>query len=542
MRSMQITSILSPDTFNKIAGWLAQKDEIIKQKDECLKQKDECLKQKDIEIENLNQRHQRLLEQLHLAQHRQFGKSSEASPDQLHLFNEAEQIAEAETETAREETVTDTRRQPKSKPRRRPLPEHLPRETIIHDITDEDKVCTCCGGALHKMGEEKSEQLELVPAQIKVVEHIRPQYACRHCEKNGIETNIKIAPVPATPIPKSYATPSLLAHIISNKYQYSLPLNRQESLFAQLGIELSRKTQADWMIQCAALLQRFYQHLRGCLVQQAVIHADETPLTVIHEDKTNCYMWLYCCGRDAPPDDPNQHPQNKPPNIVLYDYHASRAGLCAKNFLQDYKGYLQVDGYAGYEQTSATLIGCWAHARRKFITVQKTQPQGKTGKADWAINHIQKLYRIEQEIKEQSADEKYQARQQHAKPLLDEFKTWLDKSAQQVPPKMKIGEAIQYCLNQWPKLIRYIENGQLNIDNNRAERAIKPFVIGRKNWMFANTKNGAHASAVLYSLCETAKANGLVPFDYLKYLLEQMATQPTDLDYLLPWNVALTRG
>ena len=171
-----------------------------------------------------------------------------------------------------------------------------------------------------------------------------------------------------------------------------------------------------------------------------------------------------------------------------------------------------------------------AHARRKFIDAQKAQVKGKTGKADWAISHIQKLYRIEHDIKDKTEDEKQAWRQQHAKPLLDEFKIWLDKSAQQVPPQTAIGKAITYSLNQWPKLIRYIENGKFTIDNNRAERAIKPFVIGRKNWLFANTKNGAHASAVLYSLCETAMANGLMPFDYLNYVLKQLARKPTDLD------------
>jgi transposase len=490
--------------------------------------------QKDAEIENLKLRYQSILEQFRLAQHQQYGKSSEVSIDQLALFNEAEQIAEMDTiEAATPKTIHYTRNQPK----RQPLPKDLPREIVIHDISDADKVCGCCGGALHKMGEEKSEQLEFIPAQIKVIEHIRPQYSCRQCEQTGVQTHIKIAPVPASPIPKSFATPSLLSQIISSKYQYSLPLYRQENFFQQIGIDLSRQTMADWMLKCAALFRPLYERLHDILLQQPVIHADETPLTVIHEDKINCYMWLYCCGRDAPPDDI----KNKPPNIVLYDYHNSRAAACAKTFLNNFNGYLQVDGYVGYEQTSATLVGCWAHARRMFIKAQQAQVKGKTGKADWAISHIQKLYRIEHDIQDKTADEKYQARQQFAKPLLNEFKTWLDKSAQHVPPQILIGKAITYSLNQWPKLICYIEDGDLNIDNNRAERAIKPFVIGRKNWMFANTKNGAHASAVLYSICETAKANGLMPFDYLKYLLEQLAHKPTDLDYLLPWNVALAR-
>ncbi len=518
---MQIASIISPNNFDKLTELLTQKNVVIEQQ--------------RAEIENLKLRYQAILEQFRLAQHQQYGKSSEVSIDQLALFNEAEQIAEIDTiEAATPKTIHYTRNQPK----RQPLPRDLPREIVIHDIAEEDKVCACCGGALHKMGEEKSEQLAFMPAQIKVIEHIRPQYSCRHCEQTGIQTTIKIADVPPSPIPKSFATPSLLAQIISSKYQYSLPLYRQESVFQQIGIDLSRQTMADWMLKSAALFRPLYERLHDILLQQPVIHADETPLTVIHENKTNCYMWLYCCGRDAPPDDI----KNKPPNIVLYDYHNSRSGQCAKDFLSTFSGHLQVDGYVGYEQTSAILVGCWAHARRKFIEAQKTHIKGKTGKADWAINHIQKLYRLELAIKDKTVDEKVCARQQHARPLLDEFKIWLDKSAPHNPPQTAIGKAIAYSLNQWPKLIRYIENGNLSIDNNRAERAVKPFVIGRKNWMFSNTKNGAQASAILYSICETAKANGLIPFDYLNYLLEELAKKPMDMDYLLPWNVALTRA
>jgi hypothetical protein len=297
---------------------------------------------------------------------------------------------------------------------------------------------------------------------------------------------------------------------------------------------------ADWMIKSSELLVPIYQRLKIIQLQQAVINADETPLKVIHEDKNRCYMWIYCTGRDSPPN--KSVGKDPPPNIVLYDYQNSRAGRCAKDYLQGYQGYLQVDGYAGYAQTDATLVGCFAHARRKFIEVQRAQVKGKTGKADWAINHIRKLYRIETEIKDQDPTEKLVQRQDRAKPLLDQFKAWLDKSAIQVPPKSAIGKAIAYSLGQWLKLERYIENGNLQIDNNRAERAIKPFVIGRKNWLFSNTSNGAQASAMLYSLIETAKANGLTPFDYLHHLLEELPKKPLDIEQLLPWKVDLPKN
>jgi len=496
--------------------------------------KADALVQKDNEILELKQQYQHMLEQFRLSQQRQFGQSSESSPNQTELFDEAEQENAAPTDNAITQQASGITL---NKPKRQPLPKDLPRETLVHDIADADKVCGCCGHDLHRMGEETCEQLEFIPASVKVIEHVRPKYGCRHCEQQGTEVDIKIAAVPPTPIPKSIATASLLSQIITSKYQYALPLYRQESLFKQYGIELNRKTMASWMIRSSELLGPVYQRLYQVQLRQSVINADETPLKVIHEDKNQCYMWVYCTGTDSPP---TNRSNSDPPNIVLFDYQNSRAGHCAKDYLQDYQGYLQVDGYAGYEQTDATLVGCFAHARRKFIDAQKIQVKGKTGKADWAINHIQKLYRIEKEIKGQPAVEKQRLRQEQTRPLLDVFKHWLDKSAIQVPPKSAIGKAIGYSLRQWPKLIRYLEHGDLNIDNNRAERAIKPFVIGRKNWMFANTANGAQASAILYSLIETAKANGQIPFDYIKHLLDELAKKPDSIDHLLPWNVDLT--
>jgi len=495
-------------------------------------EKDNLLAVKDSYIDEWKSKYQEILEQFRLAQQRQFGQSSE-SADQLGLFNEGEEIdATAAVETAAEtETISYTRK----KPTRKPLPKNLPRETIVYDI--EDKTCDCCGHDLHRMGEETSEQLEFVPAQVKVIEHVRPKYSCRHCEQNGTEVKIKIAPVPKTPIPKSIATPSLLAQVITSKYQYALPLYRQEQMFRQFDIDLNRKTLAEWMIRCGDLLEPVYRRMKDRLLLQSVIQADETPVQVLKEDRHRCYMWVYCSGTDSPNNQPGA-----PPNIVLYDYQPSRSGQCARDYLGDYRGYLQVDGYAAYEQTAATLAGCWAHARRKFVEAKKAQPKGKTGRADWAISHIQKLYRVEAEIKDLEPIEKQRVRQDKSRPLLDELSAWLDKSANQVPPKTALGKAVTYTLGQWNKLERYLENGQLQIDNNRVERAVKPFVIGRKNWMFSNTANGARASAMLYSIIGTAKANGLIPFDYLRHVLQAIAENPEDIDALLPWNIDQTQS
>jgi len=479
------------------------------------------------ERDALKTKNQYLLEQFRLAQQKQFGKRSEAHPGQGELFNEAEQLLDEAVEVETN-TVSKTKRHPK----RQMLPKDLEREVRIIDIADEEKSCDCCGHDLHKMGEKKSEQLEFIPAQVKVIETVRPQYSCRHCEKTATKVQIKIAPFPLSPIPKSIATPSLLSQIITSKYQYSLPLYRQETMFKQHGIELNRKTMSEWMMKSSSLFKPIIEQLHQHLLKQPVVQADETTLKVIREDKTKCYMWVYCSGTDSPND-------NAIKNIVLYDYQASRAGSCAVNYLRKFDGYLQADGYAGYEQVDAELIGCMAHARRKYVEAQTAEPKNKSGRANLAINKISKLYRIEKDIKDLPANEKFNIRQKKSLPLLNDFKKWLDKTIQQVLPKSAIGKAVQYSLNQWEKLSGYIKSGDINIDNNRAERAIKPFVIGRKNWMFCNTASGANASAILYSLIETAKANGLTPFNYLMFLLEELPKQPDDLDCLMPWNVEL---
>jgi len=483
------------------------------------------------QVDRLESRNHFLEEQFRLAQHKQFGASGEGYPGQGELFNEAEEIALDEAATE-QENISYTR----NKAKRKPLPKDLPRERIVHDIDAADKVCNGCHTELHQIGEDISEKLEFIPAKVSVIEHVRPKYACKTCEQSGTSNQIKQAPMPSSVIPKGYVTPSLLAQIITSKYQYGLPLYRQEAMFKQYGIELSRKTTSDWMMKCGDILQILYDRLKAIQLKQPVIHADETTLKVAKEDKQKCYMWLYATGADSP--DGNIKDTNIP-NIVLFDYRNSRSASCATDYLGSYQGYLQVDGYAGYHHTQAILVGCMAHARRKFTDAKTAQGKKPSGKADWALNHIQKLCRIEQQIKDKTLDERYQIRQEKSVPLLKQFEAWLLKSQQQVLPKTKLGEAITYCLNQWEKLQRYTLDGRLNIDNNRAERAIKPFVIGRKAWLFSQTANGANASAVLYFIIETAKANNVVPFDYLMYLLTQLSTPNLGIDQLLPWNVKL---
>ena len=486
---------------------------------------------------------QSLVEKLNLARRKRFGASSETMPPQDLEFNEAENHADTDNidedaDSNRKNPPQQDKRSTSSESRRgRPkLPKDLPREHVVVDIPDSDKVCTCCQSALCKMGESTSEKLVYLPAKLYVEVTQRPKYVCRQCDKQGEKNTVVMAAAPSSIIPKSFATPSLLAQIIANKYYYALPLYRQESLFSQSGIKLSRKTMSQWILKCAEKLEPLIALLKETLLVQEVLFADETTLTVLNDERKKSYIWLYGCGHDRGGD-------AQSPGIVLFDYQdGSRGHHCPASYLSNYGGYLHVDGYEAYEKTEAKLVGCWAHARRKFIEAEQSQPkgkQGKGGKIQWAITWFQKLYRIEKDIKDRSEAERYQERQSKTRPLLKAFKAWLDKSVTQVPPKSKLGAAIHYCLNQWEKLRRVVDDGRLSLDNNRAERSVRPFTVGRNNWLFSNTHNGARASAVLYSLIETAKANDCEPYDYLEYVLRELPKLKCgdDHHHLLPWNM-----
>jgi transposase len=485
--------------------------------------------QNKIISEQLSQINQ-FIEAYELARHKTYGKKSEKLAGNDEVFNEAEDILDDEDKKTIAQGNNQKTSPAKQSPKRKPLPKDLEREIITIDVTDTEKFCDCCEGELHQIGEATSEKLEFIPARIKVIETRRPKYSCRRCEKEATSNDIKIAPAPLSPIPKGIATASLLSQIISGKYQYGLPLYRQESMFRELGIELSRKSMSQWVLRCSELLEPITHALRQHLLKQRVINADETTLNVINEEKSTCYMWVYCAGKD-------RLVNRVLPNIVLYDYQDSRRGECVVNYLDGYTGYLQVDGYQAYGQTQATLAGCMAHARRKFTDAKAVQPTKKTGKSDVVLSLIQTLYGIESSLVGKSVEDIKVKRQAQSKPILNKIQTWALAHREKVPEKSKLGIAIKYWLNQWPKLTTYLEDGQITIDNNRAERAVKPFVIGRKNWLFSNTSRGAKASAILYSLIETAKANGLFVDSYLQYCLNELAKNPDDVEYLLPWNV-----
>ena len=471
---------------------------------------------------------------------KRFGKSSEKSADQVELFDEAETEVSADApdtaeslETAHsEETSSDTASKPKAKPGPKSFPPDLPRNDIIHDLPEHEKTCDC-GCQKVEIGEEISEDLEIIPAKLVVNRHRRKKYACKACEGK-----IAVAPTPEKLLPKSNASAGLLAHLIVAKYQDGLPLYRMETIFERMGIHLPRNTVANWMIQCGGKLQPLYNLMNDRLLDSGYLHMDETTVQVLKEpDKkaeSKSYMWVRKTGDPERP-------------IILFDYAPSRSGSVVESLLPGYQGYLQTDDYAGYHKTGdqdgITHLGCMAHARRKFVEAQKVtkNKSGKSGKADIAINMIKKLYQIERQVKDKSPEARYQIRKEKSLPQLKKLKEWLDKSLQQTLPKGKLGEALAYLSKNWTKLTRYTEDGRLNIDNNPVENAIRPFAIGRKNWLFSNSPSGAKASAMMYSIIETAKANELEPYAYLRTVFTRIPTCQTveDFEQLLPWNVKL---
>lgn len=474
-------------------------------------------------------------EQFRLSQQRRFGTSSEKTNlDQLSLFNEAEDTADSTIEEPTVETISYKRK--KQRGQRERMLENLPTETIEYRLSNEEQVCSCCDGALHEMSTEVRRELKIIPAQVKVVEHVRHVYSCRHCERNEIETPIKTATMPASVFPGSLSSPSAMAYTMTQKYVESMPLYRQEKHLERFGVSISRQTLANWIIYGATTwLSLIYDQMREHLLKQDSLHADETTLQVLSEPErpatSNSYIWLYRTGREIPP-------------IVLYDYQQTRASKHPRRFLEGFQGYLHVDGYAGYNGISGvTLVGCWAHARRKYTEALKALPESASTsavKAKEGLAFCNQLFEIERELKDVSPQERYEERLKRSQPVLEAFSAWLREQTPRVLPKSALGQAIKYCRNQWERLKAFLQDGCLDIDNNRGERSIKPFVIGRKNWLFSNTAKGAKSSAIIYSVVETAKENGLNPFNYLSYLFEELpnldTTDKTKLDQLLPWS------
>jgi transposase len=491
-----------------------------------------------------------LEEQVRLLRNEIFGRKSEKhlppqDERQQRLFDEANGSSELTEEAIPSEEQTPIRvaSHQRRKAGRKPLPADLPRIEVIHDIPESEKQCAC-GSRLSRIGEEVCEKLDIIPAKIQVIRHIRYKYACKGCE--GVESDdptVRIAPLPPQLIPKSMATAGLLAHIVVSKFEDALPFHRQSKQLARLGIDLPRATLCNWARQAAEKALPLADLMDRAIREGPIVNIDETSVQVLQEpgraDTQKSYMWVF---RGGDPERP----------VLRYQYHPTRAGSVPLAHLAGFKGYVQTDGYNGYDalgrKPGIVMVGCWAHARRKFHDVlQAAAPQVAQRKlaAEEALDFIKSLYHIEKEarVKELSVPEIYELRQQQAKPVLEAFKRWLEEKAPLTPPGGLLGKAIAYTLNQWPRLIAYLQDGRLRPDNNLVENAIRPFVVGRKNWLFSGHPRGAAASAFLYSLIETAKANGLKPYTYLRYLFDQLPLAKTEDDYrsLLPPNLDASR-
>lgn len=518
----------------------AQRTEELEQEILRLKAQRQAPKWDDPEIEmlRLQAENQRLREKLGLAVRRQFGPKSERriTGHEAILFNEAEAEAAPQAPEPVTQVAAYVRGKKKSGQRELALG-GLDIEEVVHELPAEERVCPQCASDLHKMGDDERVEIKIIPAQITVVKHIRAKYTCRSCQKNAEKTPVLSTPLPPTAFPGSLASPSAVAHIMHEKYVMGSPLYRQEAEFERMGFALSRQTMANWVIAGACLLDRVYLRLQERLLKEDILHADETKVQVLEEldrpPTTRSFMWLYRTGRYSPP-------------IVLYDYQPTRGREHPQKYLKDFKGYLHVDGYAGYEKIpNLTLSGCWSHARRKFVEAIALLPSAKRAqggtKAHEGLEYCDTLFAIERNLHDAAPKDRRLGREQRSAPVLGEFRTWLDQTAIQALPKSPVGEAIAYCVRQWSKLTVFLADGRLEIDNNRAERSIKPFVTGRKNWLFANTPTGADASATVYSIVETAKENGLDPLRYLTFLFEQLPLVNTErgLDQLLPWTDAV---
>ena len=499
-------------------------------------------------IHQLNTRIDTLLEQLRLGRRREFTSNRDTCDHQADLFfNEAEAAGPVEDDACAEYASADIIQdrisdveplvKEKKKPGRRALNPALPRIDIIHDLPEHEKTCVC-GCLLTFIGSEITEQLDIIPAQVQVLAHHRQKYVCRGCKGAPITARL-----PPQLIPGGQLSASTYAYIAVAKYVDALPLYRQEVICDRLGFPLPRNTLAHAMMNVSDALQPLLNCLFDYLFEGIYLQLDESVLQVLKEPGRDAEqpsrMWI-CRGGLA----------DKP--VVWFHYSEERTAAVARELIGDFTGYVQSDGYGAYDSAcknnkNLMQLGCCAHGRRYFVEAVNAQPIDQIDqitRAHQGVAFFDKLYQLEDEIKHLPPEEKYQQRQQYAVPIGVKFRAWLDKTLHEIKPQGKLGKALNYAHRQWDKLLRYCDNGHLNIDNNLAENALRPFVLGRKNWLFAATPHGAHASAKLYSVMETAKANGLEPYSYLKHvfeilptLLRQNGTVDLDgLEALLPWN------
>ncbi|MHB1948134.1 MAG: IS66 family transposase [Gammaproteobacteria bacterium] len=474
------------------------------------------------ELKNEKLKNAHLLEQFRLARQEHFAPKSEKNIYQADLFDEAAiECEEIEEDKNTSEVKSHLR---KKHPVRKALSADLPREQIIHDLKEDEKICDC-GIHLSRIGEEITEQLKFIPAKLSVIQHVRYKYACRPCQEN-----VRIAPMPILLLPKTNATPELIAHTIISKYADHIPLYRQAKIWNRVDIDLPRSTLCGWLMKVGEICEPLVNLLHRNLIAENYLQADESPIQVLNEPGRNntskSYLWIYQGGGN-----------------VVFDYQQTRAGYNAQNFLQNFKGFLQTDAYSGYsfaeKSKEISTIGCMAHARRPFAQLAKlTKKEGLTTKA---IEYFKSLYAIETYARENSLthQESYVLRNEKALPILHEFKEWLTYNITKVPKQHQIGKAIYYTLNNWEALTRYLNDGRIEIDNNKIENLIRPLALGRKNFLFMGSPQGAKASAIFYSLIATCTANGIEAYKYFCAMLHQIRHCKTDEDYrrLMPQNI-----
>jgi transposase len=517
-----------PNSKKKLQALVASLHEALAQRDNELQSQRQALEGRDAQLKEQAALIEKLKFELARLKRWRFGKSTEGlSAEQLALWESELDGDIAALESRLDALQAEKNRagkpgdEDKRQPKRRPLPESLPRVEVLHDLASKD--CPSCGQGLERIGEEVSEQLDIIPAKLFVRRHVRPKYCCRHCEQ------LHTAVLPAQPIDKGIAAPGLIAHVAIGKYLEHQPLYRQEAGFCRMGVTIPRSTMAGWFGELEVLVEPLVDRVIGHLTAERLLHADETPVPVLDpgSGKTATgYLWAYRSGPWSAL------------KAVAFDFAMSRASQWPTRFLAPFTGTLVVDGYAGYNEVlrRANMIeaACMAHARRPFHEIAQAT---NSPIAQNALVEIGKLYAIEREVKHLLPEERAACRRQRAGPITAEFKRWLDETYAKSPPKSAIGNALAYSINRWPALTRYLEDGWLNIDNNPVENAIRGICLGRKNWLFAGSESGGRRAAMFYTLIETAKLNGVNPHAYLTHVLTMLPTaKAKDLDALLPWD------